>query len=98
MAINYDSASVTYTFIDPNDPKAVKKNHILNGLTEHPDEAKLLALGEEFKALLPKLTLSAITVSTDSIVTADAAPATDTPAPTTDTTGAPADPNATGGK
>ncbi|WP_155286897.1 hypothetical protein [Lacticaseibacillus zhaodongensis] len=80
MAINYDSASVTYTFIDPADPKALKHNHILNGLTEHPDEAKLLALGEEFKALLPNLQLSAITVSTDALVTADT---TTTPVDTT---------------
>ncbi|WP_125572101.1 hypothetical protein [Lacticaseibacillus songhuajiangensis] len=65
MAITFESASVIYTFVDPLDPKQTKHNHILNNLVENPDEDKLAAIGEEFKLLLPNMTLTKITISTD---------------------------------
>lgn len=84
MSITFEAASVTYTFIDPLDPKQTKHNHILNNLVEDPDEEKLIAIGEEFKLLLPNMTLSKITISTDAVLSGQAAATGDTSGSATD--------------
>ena len=68
MAQNYATASVTYTFIAPDDEAQKKNNHVIKDLIETPDEAKLIAIGDVLQKLITNQTLATITLSTDTVV------------------------------
>jgi hypothetical protein len=72
MARSFSTSTVTYTFVAPDDPDQKKVNHKFNNLIESPDEAKLIAIGEALKKVIPYQDLVDITIDEESILTADA--------------------------
>ncbi len=87
MAQNYATASVTYTFIAPDDEAQKKNNHIIKDLIETPDEAKLVAIGDVLQKLITNQSLTTITLSTDTVLEGDSGAEPETEAPQTEEPG-----------
>ncbi|KRM54862.1 hypothetical protein [Lacticaseibacillus sharpeae] len=71
MAQSFQTSSVTYVFVDPNDTEGKEVKHTIKDLVETPDEAKLTELGTLLAAVIPYMTLKDILIDKDSVLTAD---------------------------